>query len=107
MEDFPVIDDYINFNEDFKPLKAQIFRNHIFADSGWVNEGEGRITYIKDGYWKYLVDSFLLSENFVFRPISKEERVKVFEEVPILLTTILFNTPAPLFTVLEIGRAHV
>ena len=79
MEDFPVIDDYINFNEDFKHLKTQIFRNHIFADSGWVNEGEGRITYIKDGYWKYLVDSFLLSENFVFRPISKEERVKVFQ----------------------------
>ena len=78
MEDFPIIDDYINFNEDFKPLKTQIFRNHIFADSGWVNEGEGRITNIKDGYWQYLTDTYLLNEDYVFRPVPKEERVKIF-----------------------------
>ena len=79
IEDFPVIDDYINFNEDFKILKTQIFRNHIFADNGWINEGDGKISRIKEGYWKYLVDTFLLSENFVFRPVTREERVKVFQ----------------------------
>ena len=54
--------------------KTQIFRNHIFADSGWVNEGEGRITNIKDGYWQYLTDTYLLNEDYVFRPVPKEER---------------------------------
>ena len=43
-----------------------------------MNEGEGRITNIKDGYWQYLTDTYLLNEDYVFRPVPKEERVKVF-----------------------------
>ena len=33
---------------------------------------------IKDGYWQYLTDTYLLNEDYVFRQVPKEERVKVF-----------------------------
>ena len=71
------IDDFIMFDE-VKKIKTQFFRNHIYSDDGYIQEGE-KWKYIESGYWENLVHSEQLDENYKFIPIPDEERLKVFQ----------------------------
>ena len=71
--------DEFEITEEFSRVKTQIFRNHIYSDSGYIQNFDGSIEYLTEGYWKHLVALENLDENFIFKPIPENQRLKIFQ----------------------------
>lgn len=71
--------DEFEMTEEFSRVKTQIFRNHIYSDSGYIQNFDGSIEYLTEGYWKHLVALENLDENFIFKPIPENQRLKIFQ----------------------------
>ena len=69
--------DEFSYSEAGTKIRTQIFRNHTYTDSGWIEGIQGN-EFLEKDYWEALVATYLLDPDYKFIPIPDEQRRKIF-----------------------------